>query len=392
MRLLHIFKDEKEARSFSSFLSKEGIDNQLEFFTNTDWGSDDYGTINSKLWVVDEDRVEAAKQLLDLFCEHPDDPRFTAPKNIPTLSLDPFANEEETKNPEDEQPITLQRQRQQQVGIITFYLIIGCVLLFFLSHITSPTPQPSPSLLPTLPLFSSSIEKALLYDYPAAYEILDKLVKSYGLEQVLHPDTLSSEGKHILRQFYNTPYWRGLYSKVVNYFRTGASIQFDAPMFGKISQGEVWRLFTPALLHSDIFHLLFNMIWLLVLGKQIEYRVGIVRYILFIIITGVFSNTAQYLMSGPDFIGFSGILCAMITFVWFRQKRAAWEGYQLLPVTMTFITVFIFAMATIQLISFFVEISSQTNIIGTNIANTAHLSGAFAGIMLAYSNLFAWKN
>lgn len=391
MRLLHIFRDEKEAQSFASVLSNEGIDNRLEIFTNTDWGSDDYGTISSKLWVVDEDKVDTARQLLDLFLKNPDDPRFTTPKNLPAFSLEPYTIEEETRNL-DEQPIASQRQRQQQLGIITFYLIIGCVLLFFLSHISAPTPQPSPSQLPTLPLFSSQIEKGMLYDYPAAYEILDKLIKSYGLEQVLHPDTLSTEGTHILRQFYNTPFWRGLYPRVVNYFRTGASIQFDTPMFEKINQGEVWRLFTPTLLHSDIFHLLFNMIWLLVLGKQIEYRVGKVRYLLFILITGIFSNTAQYLMSGPDFIGFSGILCAMITFVWFRQKHAAWEGYQLLPVTMAFITVFIFAMASIQLISFFFEISSQTNIIGTNIANTAHLSGAFVGILLAFSNFFAWKN
>src|ERR1700733_2098673 len=348
MRLLYIFKDERDARSFSASLSKEHIDNQLEFFTNTDWGSNDYGTLNCKLWVVDEDKVEIAKQLLDLFFQHPDDPRFTTSKSISTLTLEPFTIEEEAKKLEDEPP-ALQRRGQQHVGIITFYLIIGCVLLFFLSQITAPTLQPSPPLLPALPLFSSAIEKGLLYDYPAAYEILDKLIKSYGLEQLLHPDSLSSEGNHILRQFYNTPYWRGLYAKIVTYFRAHTPMQFDAPMFEKINQGEAWRLFTPTLLHSDIFHLLFNMIWLLVLGRQIEQRVGIMRYVMFVLITGVFSNTAQYLMSGPDFIGFSGILCAMITFVWFRQKRAAWEGYQLLPVTMAFITVFIFAMAALQL-------------------------------------------
>ena len=95
-------------------------------------------------------------------------------------------------------------------------------------------------------------------------------------------------------------------------------------------------------------------------------------------------------MSGSNFIGFSGVLCAMITFTWFRQKHAAWEGYDLLPMTMAFISLFVVAMFGIQLLSFFLEINGIAPIT-PGVANTAHLTGAFAGYLLARSNLFSWQ-
>ena len=101
------------------------------------------------------------------------------------------------------------------------------------------------------------------------------------------------------------------------------------PCSKKSRREKYWRLFTPCLLHNDIFHIFFNMIWLVVLGKQMEMRLSLFRYALFILIAAVVTNTAQYLMSGSNFIGFSGVLCAMLTFIWMRQKKTAWEGYQL---------------------------------------------------------------
>ena len=70
-------------------------------------------------------------------------------------------------------------------------------------------------------------------------------------------------------------------------------------LFGKIRQGEVWRLFTPVLLHGGILHLLFNMAWVWMFGRLIEQRLGSFKYLFLSIIVGVISNVAQYLMSGP---------------------------------------------------------------------------------------------
>ena len=46
--------------------------------------------------------------------------------------------------------------------------------------------------------------------------------------------------------------------------------------------------FFPILLHADIFHLFFNMLWLIVLGKQIEQRLKTGRYVLFILLIAMY--------------------------------------------------------------------------------------------------------
>ena len=89
------------------------------------------------------------------------------------------------------------------------------------------------------------------------------------------------------------------------------------------------------------------MIWLAVLGRQMELRLGGFRYLLFILITGIISNIVQYMMSGPNFLGYSGILCAMLSFIWVRQKKAAWEGYVLQDSTMGFMLLFLITIAVI---------------------------------------------
>ncbi|MGA8164925.1 MAG: rhomboid family intramembrane serine protease [Waddliaceae bacterium] len=394
MRFLYTFNDDRQARILSTFLAQEGIENQLDLSVNRDWGSAEYGNVLGKLWIIEEDNLEAANKWLEIFLNNPNDPQFVHSK-----ALSPhFLQEAEPKTKQEPKKQQLFRipppeylRRSAAGGWLTIYLILGCTLLFFLSQATSPLYEPPPISLPPTPLFSSPIKKAMFYDYPYAYILIDKIIQVYGLEKLYNPGQLPPEGRYLLREFYHTPYWQGIYPKIVNYLKNpGTPIAFDAPMFEKIKQGQYWRLFTPCLLHNDLFHLFFNMIWLLVLGKQVESKIQIGRYIAFLMIAGIVSNTAQYLMSGANFIGFSGILCAMITFVWFRQKLAPWEGYQLLPVTMTFITIFVLAMVGIQLLSFFLEIFNRTPITPA-IANTAHLTGAVCGIILARVKFFAWQ-
>lgn len=395
MRLLHTFKSERDARTFSSYLIQQQIENQLDIYKNSDWGSPEYGDIVCRIWIIDEDDMNAAHGHLEIFLANPDDKRFkylkpegsSFLKSEPISPLPPIEKVSQTKLKQK----PLAEPKYRPLGIITFYLIAICTIIFFASTMSRKPAEPFPSNISPTPLFSSKFEKNLYFDYPQAYEIIDKLVGAYGLEKVINPSTLPTEGKYLLQQYYQTPYWKGAYRKIVAYLRTPANPEpWIEPMFEKVKQGEYWRLLTPCILHADIFHLFFNMIWLLVLGKQMERRLGVLRYLLFIVLTGIFSNIAQYSMSGSNFIGFSGVLCAMIAFVWVRQKKAPWEGYQLLPSTVKFITAFILILAGVQVFSFFLEIMGQKGL-SLPIANTAHLSGALVGFFLAQSNFFSWK-
>jgi GlpG protein len=129
------------------------------------------------------------------------------------------------------------------------------------------------------------------------------------------------------------------------------------------------------------------MMWLVVLGKQMESRLGAFRYILFIIIVGIISNTAQYIMSGPNFIGFSGVLTGMLSFIWVRQRKAPWEGYQLDKATVIFMLIFIFGMAALGMVTFLLQIFFNINL-GTNLANTAHVIGILMGFLLGQLPVF----
>jgi GlpG protein len=231
-----------------------------------------------------------------------------------------------------------------------------------------------------------------MYDYPHAFEILDKIIKVYGIESLVNPKALPPEEGILVNQFLQTPYWHGLYDIAINYLtRPEYEFPFSTPMFEKIQEGEIWRTFTPCLLHGNIFHIFFNMLWVVFLGKLIEERIGPMRYILFIVIAAVVSNTAQYLMSGPNFVGYSGVICGMFAFIWSRQKQAPWESYPVAPFVLTFMFFFILCLAGIEMLAFITKIYTKTEYF-PSIANTAHLIGGVTGYFLGRLNLMSMKN
>ncbi|MBM3199286.1 MAG: rhomboid family intramembrane serine protease, partial [Chlamydiae bacterium] len=99
---------------------------------------------------------------------------------------------------------------------------------------------------------------------------------------------------------------------------------------------------------------------------------------------GIVSNTAQYLMSGALFLGYSGIVCGLGGFIWVRQKKAPWEGYGVPKATLLFLLIFILGMALFQVGAFFVMryYSGGTLSLG-GIGNTSHIVGWLSGMVLA---------
>jgi GlpG protein len=392
MRLIGTLEEEQKGLTFSLFLHQQGINHQLEILSNTDWGSPDYGSSKCQIWILDEDQVDEALKWYHLFLENPHDPVFDVirVKKAPLEEQTPLLKIPETAPPispraDDDIPDT--PWKPQPMGPITRLLLLTCCLLFFMNYFIIPKGE-VPDSFPSTPLFSSPIEKVVLYDYPKAYQIIDKLIQLYGYEALQAPQDLPAEGRFLVQQFYQTPYWQGVYYTFIKEHPNQS--QKSPPMFEKIRQGEIWRLFSPILFHGDLFHLFFNMLWLVVLGKQIESRLAAWKYLVLIAVLALFSNTAQYLMSGPNFIGFSGVLCGMLTFIMVRKRIAAWEGYQLDQMTISFMLLFIIGMAFLQLFSFLLESSAGFSF-STGIANTAHLSGALLGFLLGYLNFFNWK-
>ena len=104
-------------------------------------------------------------------------------------------------------------------------------------------------------------------------------------------------------------------------------------------RGEVWRLITPIFMHATIIHLLFNMMMLRDLGGFLETHLGIVKYLIMTLFFALASNFCQYLMAGPMFLGFSGVLYGYFGYLWIRSKvdpnsglgvESSWVTYMLI--------------------------------------------------------------
>lgn len=385
MRLIGRFKDRRAALTFSNYLFFQAIENEIDPSRDEEPADAD---VDSTVWVVDEDQFDTALNWYNLFQSDPENPLF---KRSAPPSFAP-----ELENDEEEEPLPSKeagKKVKKEQFFITYLILLICSMLFLASGVGTPHLQKIPKNVPLTPVLMPNVEKTLLFDYPLAWDYIDKLIENYGVKSLEDPQNLPNEGKLLLYQFYNTPYWQGYYDEILGALSSHVikdAQSKNAPLFEKIREGEVWRLFTPCLLHFDLFHIFFNMIWLIVLGRQMETKLGGFRYTLFILLTAIVSNTAQYLMSGPSFIGFSGVVMAMIGFIYMRQRLAMWEGYQLTRSTLLFVALFIGSILGLQILSFVLEITGVSGF-SPPIANTAHIAGALAGAGLGRLSFFSWK-
>lgn len=358
MRLIGSLPTPDLAKRFSQYLTREGIENTIEK--------------EELIWISSEDDVAKANTFLEAFKKEPDSPQFdTIIPSIqqPTPAFPPF--------------------RKKQKAPFMVLLIATIIFIFMVSEWTAPK-QPTDLKAYDYPMaFTPPIMKDLLYDYPKAYSLADEIYSKHSLDEIQHPSKQLKEELTILN---HTPYWQGLYDEFLHQAKSSnPTWHYEGSLFEKIQQGEWWRLFTPALLHGNLLHILFNLLWAVVLGLQIERKIGTIKTILFVLITGIISNTSEYLMSGPNFLGFSGVVVAMAGFIWIRQRKAPWEGYLLPLSTIIFLTIFVFAMFFIQTVAFFADLYfNQTFTPG--IANTAHITGGIAGILLGLFPFFAKKH
>lgn len=152
-----------------------------------------------------------------------------------------------------------------------------------------------------------------------------------------------------------------------------------AEPFSAIRAGQVWRLFTPALMHGYWTHLIMNMMMLFAYGSVIEKRDGSFKMLLLCLFLAAFSNTAQYAVGVyrdrpfPSlFLGMSGVIFGLFGYAWIRTYYArpndVWDR---LVTSQQVYFILIFALVCL------------TGILGP-VANTAHFSGLFAGMFSAW--------
>ncbi len=90
---------------------------------------------------------------------------------------------------------------------------------------------------------------------------------------------------------------------------------------------EPWRMVTPIFLHFGVMHLVFNMLMLISMGSRVERAIGPYRYAALVLALAIFSNLAQGLMvPHHNFGGMSGVVYGIFGFIWVQMSRAPSRG------------------------------------------------------------------
>ncbi len=360
MRLIGTVLNESYAKRLSAYFDRQKISHRCEAVLDPSRGSVSY-----QLWVTDEDQLDQAHAMMVRFQENPGDPLY----NIPIEQL----GSEEKKDEPPRPPV------MRSLCLATWLFLILCIGVYGINWVQAKVlektlSQEAPRITP--------VEEKLFFDLPRAVEEIDALAR-----KTADSAEAQREFQTKAEAWLSMPRWEGVYSWLVLEIKTGNGSAAVGPMFVKIGQGEVWRLFSPCILHRDFLHILFNLIWLWALGRPIEERIGFWRTLALALTAGVFSNCIQYLASGFYFMGYSGVIMAFAGFIWMREKIAPWEGYPIHKSTLRFLAIFVFGMLALQLAAFAVQIASNAEF-SVPIANAAHISGLILGAVLGRMAFF----
>jgi len=129
------------------------------------------------------------------------------------------------------------------------------------------------------------------------------------------------------------------------------------------------RLLGPAFFHFSWLHIVFNTMWWWQLGGSVEKILGKGTLINLLMLSAIVSNVGQYLVSGANFGGLSGVVYALVGFVWWFGYLAPERGLSLSKPLVGFLLFWLFL--------------GFADLLPVNVANTAHLLGLLSGCFLA---------
>ncbi|HEY0210306.1 rhomboid family intramembrane serine protease GlpG [Acerihabitans sp.] len=133
---------------------------------------------------------------------------------------------------------------------------------------------------------------------------------------------------------------------------------------------QLWRWVSHILLHFSLLHLLFNIVWWWYLAGAVEKYRGVTTLLVLTLVSAVVSGVVQSHFSGALFGGLSGVVYALMGYVWWYGEKNP-DGPLMMPRG-----VIVFALLWL--------IAGYFDIFGIAMANAAHVAGLVIGLSIAF--------
>jgi len=273
MRLIGTVETAQDAARLADYLLTRGIAAQSE-----------PGTDGFRLWVLEEDRVAEARQVLDEYRVAPGDSRYDAAAGPARAARAELARKQRERERLAGQTVSRQRSRSGP-PLVTVTLIAMSVVVAWKTKLGNPGAQTLRIGMDPVAALRGPIE------LPIQRLTLTRYVYSPGARELQHLPLFSRRSE--------------------------------------VARGEIWRLVTPIFLHFSLMHIVFNMLSLSSIGNLLEKKYGSLWFLALVVTTAVGSNLAQYLLDGPGFGGMSGVVYALFGYTWARGHTDPWAGYRL---------------------------------------------------------------
>ena len=141
-----------------------------------------------------------------------------------------------------------------------------------------------------------------------------------------------------------------------------------------LKDNQWWRLISPIFIHFSFAHLVFNCLWIYVLGEKIERVDNKIIFILIVITSSIFSNFLQFYWTDSSYFGgLSGAIYGLLGFCMILEMESEYDRYGLPPALYLFMIAWLVLgfIGVLELFGF------------GKVANFAHLGGLVSGVMFA---------
>ncbi len=327
--------DDQKVHKFIDFLVASGIEARADVSEKS--GFD--------IWIIEEDDLEQAKPLFDEFKKSPDDPKYAkaTPKAAQLRAQAAKRLAQTQKN-----VVRVNNRSLSRRPPFSLFLIVACCLIFVATDFGFNE--------------NTFVFRAVTFMSAPEAELLASFRTSSSIPILMR--LLPSDWQEFALASYN------------------------------LRNGEVWRTITPIFLHASFRHLIFNMLGLVFFGFVIERKEGTRFLILLVLVSAFASNLLQGLVptrfdgagvgSSLDsqyiqsyFGGISGVVYAMLGFIWMRGSRSFVPEYQL----STLMIILMFGSLLLGVTGM------DTALLQVNMANWCHVIGLLVGVTAGYLGL-----